>query len=210
MLQNLIIQCSECGAKFRVPKHELGKNGRFVHCSICRHEWLAELPRACETSIDKITQEIRFIEQCKTLSVNNNHIGLDNKAGHFSWLWTLLFSLVTVILICSLLIITNDKSRVFVYGYTKHFLNYNKCLVVKSQRIDEVNKILKLSVYNTCQTDQTLYFILATLEDIDGSKRGVPISIYKKILGSREVQLQLELPLIFSNYRKKHLVIEAF
>ena len=36
----MIIECENCGTKFKVNKEEIGNFGRMVSCSVCKYEWL--------------------------------------------------------------------------------------------------------------------------------------------------------------------------
>ena len=38
----MILVCKSCGTKFSTTKEAIGNNGRFVRCSLCDYEWLAQ------------------------------------------------------------------------------------------------------------------------------------------------------------------------
>lgn len=46
----MIIICPNCESKFKVSKDAIGPSGRFVRCSSCSHEWLAQAKSALKTS----------------------------------------------------------------------------------------------------------------------------------------------------------------
>lgn len=68
VMYNMIIRCSNCSTKFKVPNSAIGTAGRLVHCTRCDAEWWFELSdtnnnrdtqKACNTVVsDTVVSDI--------------------------------------------------------------------------------------------------------------------------------------------------------
>lgn len=54
----MILQCTECNARFLVPDAAIGTAGRNVRCGKCRHTWFQQGVAATVTDLDKMLGEI--------------------------------------------------------------------------------------------------------------------------------------------------------
>src|SRR5262249_23126811 len=58
----MILQCSECHARFVVPDQAIGPEGRNVRCAKCQHTWFQEpaggIVRKPENELDKMLGDI--------------------------------------------------------------------------------------------------------------------------------------------------------
>lgn len=69
----MIVVCKSCGTKFKISKEAIGDNGRFVRCSVCDYEWLAQ----SDDLLDKITSSNR--PTIPTMALRNTKVKVKPK-----------------------------------------------------------------------------------------------------------------------------------
>ncbi len=52
----MILQCPACNARYAVPDHAIGANGRTVKCVKCAHQWFVEPARTTEENLEALFQ----------------------------------------------------------------------------------------------------------------------------------------------------------
>ena len=67
----MIIQCENCDSKYRIDALNIGRNGRFVRCSHCAHEWLVYC-----------TEEDRILDKKNTLEQSHETHNIHDEQKH--------------------------------------------------------------------------------------------------------------------------------
>ncbi len=77
----MILSCKGCGTKFKINKESIRENGRFVRCSLCDYEWMAQFDDLIEIKKDiknnkeeKISKKEAIIDQQNTFQKNPNDL----------------------------------------------------------------------------------------------------------------------------------------
>jgi predicted Zn finger-like uncharacterized protein len=50
----MILQCPACNARYAVPDHAIGANGRTVRCVKCAHEWFVSPPQTTGEKLEEL------------------------------------------------------------------------------------------------------------------------------------------------------------
>src|SRR5437868_15518828 len=79
----MILQCSECKARFLVPDQAIGAKGRHVRCGKCSHTWFQELATESQKEalpgLDTLLEEINT--QPKPMAKGSNLPKIPRKSG---------------------------------------------------------------------------------------------------------------------------------
>lgn len=63
----MILTCPECNTRYHVAAGEIGEQGRFVRCSTCSHEWLAQASPAEAEYKTPAANEVNKLPDTKTI-----------------------------------------------------------------------------------------------------------------------------------------------
>ncbi len=55
----MIIECGNCGTKFRVSESQIGEDGRMVSCCVCKYEWLYFIEERVKEQTNVVEEEIK-------------------------------------------------------------------------------------------------------------------------------------------------------
>lgn len=72
----MILQCPACSARYAVPDHAIGANGRTVRCAKCQHSWFEKAPESLAgkpmAELDAMLGEIKTPPKPKPISAGSN------------------------------------------------------------------------------------------------------------------------------------------